>query len=73
MYVFSQLNHLIWSFTKLSNYGSYWDELVEIKHVLQPKEEDDDDDNGEKKTMVIVTPCKLRQKMQMCETLLVDI
>ncbi len=48
--------------------------LLRITHALsQPNEEDDDDYDGRKKMMVTITCCKLGQKMQMCETLLVDI
>jgi hypothetical protein len=48
--------------------------LLGIMHVLsQPNKEDDDDNDGGKKMMVTITPCKLGQKTQMCEILLVDI
>ncbi len=74
MCVFSQQNYLLWSFTKFSNFGNYWDELVkDYAHLSQPKEEDDKNANGGKETMVTVTPCKLRQKAQAHETLLNDI
>ncbi len=78
---FFTMKLLTWSFTKLSSYGNYWDELVRDyacaiatkgKRWWQQKENHNDDD-GKKKTMTIITPCKLGQKTHTHETMLVDI